>query len=136
MPIPVSCQCGQAFARKDDLAGKKVKCPKCGQPIQIPGPDSSGSASASGLLSIDDLMKMDAAAPTAPMPNMPGMPGTQQGMPGMQQPGMPAGFPQAGGYMPQGAGGFQAPNPFFAQGELAPDRPPAVARASRWPCWP
>ncbi len=121
MPIPVSCQCGQAFRAKDDLAGKKVKCPKCGQPIQIPGADASGSASASGLLSIDDLMKMDAAAPAGPqsmpgmgMPGKPaGMPGMQQGIPGMQQgipgmqPGMPAGFPQAGG--------FQAPSPFFAQ---------------------
>jgi hypothetical protein len=111
MPIPVSCQCGQTFRAKDDLAGKRVKCPKCGQPLQIPGANPSDSmASASGLLSIDDLMKMDAAAPAGPMPGMPGVP---QGAPGMPQ-GMPGQMP-AGGYVPPGAGGFQAPNPFFAQ---------------------
>jgi hypothetical protein len=112
MPIPVNCQCGQSFRAKDDLAGKRVKCPKCGQPIQIPGADSSGSASASGLMSIDDLMRMDAAAPAGPMPNMPAAP--MQNVPGMQQ-GMPGGFPQTGGYVPPGMGGFQSPNPFFAQ---------------------
>ncbi len=37
MPITVSCQCGAKFAAKDELAGKAVKCPKCSQPIKIPG---------------------------------------------------------------------------------------------------
>lgn len=35
MPIKVSCQCGQQFAAKDELAGKVVKCPKCQQPLTI-----------------------------------------------------------------------------------------------------
>ncbi len=38
MPIKVSCQCGQKFTAKDQLAGKAVKCPKCGQPLRIPSP--------------------------------------------------------------------------------------------------
>ena len=37
MPIKVSCSCGAAFAAKDELAGKTVKCPKCQQPLAIPG---------------------------------------------------------------------------------------------------
>ncbi|MGI8979639.1 MAG: hypothetical protein ACR2FY_10460 [Pirellulaceae bacterium] len=37
MPIKVSCTCGSAFAAKDELAGKTVKCPKCQQPLTIPG---------------------------------------------------------------------------------------------------
>ncbi|MBC7854421.1 MAG: hypothetical protein IAF94_13390 [Pirellulaceae bacterium] len=37
MPIKVSCACGSAFAAKDELAGKTVKCPKCQQPLTIPG---------------------------------------------------------------------------------------------------
>ncbi len=35
MPIPVKCQCGQQFKAKDKLAGKAVKCPKCGNPLKI-----------------------------------------------------------------------------------------------------
>jgi DNA-directed RNA polymerase subunit RPC12/RpoP len=38
MPIKVTCKCGSSFAARDELAGRAVKCPNCGQPIQIPGP--------------------------------------------------------------------------------------------------
>jgi hypothetical protein len=37
MPIKVQCACGKAFAAKDELAGKTVKCPGCQKPIKIPG---------------------------------------------------------------------------------------------------
>lgn len=33
--ITVKCKCGQAFAAKAELAGKKVKCPGCGDPVLI-----------------------------------------------------------------------------------------------------
>ena len=36
MPIKVQCACGAAFAAKDELAGRTVKCPKCQQPLAIP----------------------------------------------------------------------------------------------------
>lgn len=36
MSIKVKCSCGASFAAKDSLAGKRVKCPKCSQPISIP----------------------------------------------------------------------------------------------------
>lgn len=35
MPIKVQCACGAAFAAKDELAGKTVKCPKCQKPLKI-----------------------------------------------------------------------------------------------------
>jgi hypothetical protein len=35
MPIKVQCACGKAFAAKDELAGKTVKCPSCQQPLKI-----------------------------------------------------------------------------------------------------
>ena len=39
MPIKVQCNsCGAGFAAKDELAGKRVACPKCKQPIVIPAP--------------------------------------------------------------------------------------------------
>ena len=60
MPISIACKCGQKFAAKDSLAGKTVKCPKCGQPLKIPksGPDSAEAAvkeSAPGLNSSNPL---------------------------------------------------------------------------------
>lgn len=36
MPIKVSCQCGKRLVVKDEMAGKKGKCPACGQLLEIP----------------------------------------------------------------------------------------------------
>ena len=41
MTIAVRCQCGRQFAVKNELAGKRGKCPKCGSIFQIPHADSS-----------------------------------------------------------------------------------------------
>ncbi|HEY2584411.1 MAG TPA: PrsW family glutamic-type intramembrane protease [Tepidisphaeraceae bacterium] len=38
MPIEVSCECGGRFRAKDELAGRRVKCPKCGAVLTIPTP--------------------------------------------------------------------------------------------------
>jgi RsiW-degrading membrane proteinase PrsW (M82 family) len=36
MPIEVSCECGGRFRARDELAGRAVKCPRCGRPLTIP----------------------------------------------------------------------------------------------------
>src|SRR5262249_4154612 len=36
MPISLSCPCGARLNAPDTTAGKKVKCPKCGDPIAVP----------------------------------------------------------------------------------------------------
>jgi hypothetical protein len=46
MPIKVQCACGAAFAAKDELAGRTVKCPKCQQPLAIPAAASAAPAAA------------------------------------------------------------------------------------------
>jgi RsiW-degrading membrane proteinase PrsW (M82 family) len=38
MAIEVSCDCGGRFRAKDELAGRRVKCPKCGAALTIPLP--------------------------------------------------------------------------------------------------
>ena len=38
MPIEVSCGCGKRLRAKDELAGKRAKCPRCGKVLQIPRP--------------------------------------------------------------------------------------------------
>lgn len=35
MPILVKCSCGKAVNVKDELAGKAIKCPGCGQPVKV-----------------------------------------------------------------------------------------------------
>ncbi|MCA9177224.1 MAG: hypothetical protein KDB14_22195 [Planctomycetales bacterium] len=45
MAIPVSCSCGKQVNAPEHLAGKKVKCPACGQPLAIP----SGGGAFDGL---------------------------------------------------------------------------------------
>src|SRR5262245_59405304 len=40
MPVKISCKCGQSFTAKDELIGKTVKCPKCGNQLAIRAPQS------------------------------------------------------------------------------------------------
>jgi len=57
MPIKVACQCGQQFVAKDQLAGKQVRCPKCGAVLTIPQPRVAGQAGSGKHLSdlLDDV---------------------------------------------------------------------------------
>jgi hypothetical protein len=56
MPIKVQCACGAAFAAKDELAGKTVKCPKCKSPLKIAAAGGSPKSAAQAV----------AAKPSAP----------------------------------------------------------------------
>jgi len=40
MPISVSCACGAALRVRDEAAGKKAKCPKCGAAVLIPAAEA------------------------------------------------------------------------------------------------
>jgi hypothetical protein len=44
MPIAVSCRCGKRFAAPDTYAGKRVKCPGCGEGVSIPSTNGSSAA--------------------------------------------------------------------------------------------
>lgn len=46
MSIVVKCQCGKMFKAKDQMAGRKVRCPGCREPLRIPGGESEKGASA------------------------------------------------------------------------------------------
>jgi len=39
MPIPVQCNCGRSFRAKDELAGRKARCPNCSTVLTIPQPE-------------------------------------------------------------------------------------------------
>jgi DNA-directed RNA polymerase subunit RPC12/RpoP len=36
MPIPLTCDCGRKIRVSDELAGRRVKCPECGEPQTVP----------------------------------------------------------------------------------------------------
>jgi WD40 repeat protein len=41
MPIQVACPCGFRSLAPDPFAGKKVKCPKCNRPLEVPDPSQA-----------------------------------------------------------------------------------------------
>jgi hypothetical protein len=80
MPITVACVCGKRYAVGEQLAGKAVNCPTCGQAISVPAGAPQGF-------------------PPAPAP-----------LPGMAHPyPQPGGYPQPPpGLLPQGGFAPQA----------------------------
>lgn len=46
MAIVVNCRCGKKFKVKDQLAGRKARCPACKGPLRIPGEKVASPASA------------------------------------------------------------------------------------------
>ncbi len=57
MPIKVQCgSCGAGFKAKDELAGRRVKCPKCAQPIVIGKPAPKPQAVGAGYNPLLDLL--------------------------------------------------------------------------------
>ena len=57
MPILTSCACGAKFAAPSNLAGRKVACPKCKQPVRIPAAASTERAVASATAMIPTICK-------------------------------------------------------------------------------
>lgn len=52
MPIVVSCECGQRFAARDDLAGKTVACPKCKAALTIPAAKAPPAATSTAPIPV------------------------------------------------------------------------------------
>jgi hypothetical protein len=73
MAIKVQCACGKAFAAKDELAGKTVKCPGCQKPVKIPGaatPATKSSPPAGGAAAAKpSVAKPSASKPSASKPS-------------------------------------------------------------------
>ena len=62
MPITATCQCGKKYTFKDQFAGRRAKCPACGQVVQIPGLRAGGRV----------LVKQEPAAPETASSGQPG----------------------------------------------------------------
>ena len=51
MPIVVACDCGKQFRARDEDAGKRGRCPGCGQPVLIPSGDATAGRAAHPMAS-------------------------------------------------------------------------------------
>ena len=36
MPISVECSCGRVLSVKEEVAGRRVRCPECRKPVRVP----------------------------------------------------------------------------------------------------
>jgi DNA-directed RNA polymerase subunit RPC12/RpoP len=68
--IVVTCDCGKKLRAKAELAGKRVKCPACGEPLNIPGSRSAAVQPANGL-DLDLDLLAGAVADAEAMPSSP-----------------------------------------------------------------
>ncbi len=57
MPITVKCECGGKFRVGDQHAGKKIKCPKCSNAVQVPDEAEEAAAEPAGARKSTDAKK-------------------------------------------------------------------------------
>ena len=57
MPITIHCLCNKTFQVPDELAGKRIKCGKCGRPHRVPvaSPSSSPEGGVFGMLDESEI---------------------------------------------------------------------------------
>ncbi len=59
MSIKATCgNCDSSFKAKDSLAGKRVKCPKCKKPMEVPSPPVVAATGASALGAYDPIAEL------------------------------------------------------------------------------
>ena len=71
-PMVVACNCGKKLRAKAELAGKRVKCPACGQPLAVPAPQPAAPQPADEL-DLDQwagAVAGDEAMTTVPLPRL------------------------------------------------------------------
>jgi len=109
VPIRSQCEsCGKLYSLKDDLAGKKIRCPACKGVIQVPGAAGAGEGT-----------ETRRPAPSAPKPG--GSPTAAPGMsPTERRPAKPATSPADAGDPNATA---YTPSPVRRKGGGAPAKP-------------
>ena len=129
MPIPVTCACGKSFRAKDELAGKRVRCPGCGGVLEIASaapeelaPSTNGASHPAGSWNPASPALSNASIANQPVQRKP---------PVQARPVMAVAVPQfppivaAPAYYSAGPPAFQAPVNQGAQGYgLSAEAPP------------
>lgn len=70
MAIEVKCDCGALFQAKDEWAGRRAKCPKCGRVLTVPDRQAALPPVPGGLEDLlDEEVSPQLTAPAAPLPS-------------------------------------------------------------------
>ena len=70
MAITAACpKCGKKSRFKDEAAGRRLKCPKCQQAVDVPEPDLSPLTAI--VTDPEDVAQLDPAGPDVPAPQSP-----------------------------------------------------------------
>lgn len=69
MPIQITCSCGRALRVRDEVAGKRARCPGCGNILLIPEPQTSLNADdeAASFFMTEPDPDMSRSKPTGPI---------------------------------------------------------------------
>ena len=105
MPIAVSCpSCGASFRVKDELAGRRGKCPKCQGVLEIPRPQAAASSKPAS-----SVKGISSAPPAAVEMKLPPRPSVQPAA-SVRHDAVPAARRTASGVRPSGAGQTMQPS--------------------------
>jgi hypothetical protein len=86
MPIPLTCDCGRTMRVKDELAGRKIRCPDCTATLAVPKPETPHDAEEEAL----NLLLEESDEPTTSShndaENLPATDAIQESRPGPRPP--------------------------------------------------
>src|SRR6516162_11429084 len=58
MAIKFFCKCGKKLKARDEMAGRRSICPRCGSPVGIPGLKPTHAGATLGPMSIKDRLRV------------------------------------------------------------------------------
>src|SRR5437899_11197063 len=57
MAIRFFCKCGKKLKARDEMAGRRSMCPRCGSPVGIPGLKPTHAGATLGPMSLKDRLR-------------------------------------------------------------------------------
>src|SRR5216683_1686829 len=57
MAIKFFCKCGKKLKARDEMAGRRSMCPRCGSPVGIPGLKPTHAGATLGPMSLKDRLR-------------------------------------------------------------------------------
>lgn len=68
MSIKFICRCGKHLRARDDMAARRIACPRCGAPVGVPSLQPTHRGAPLGPMSPDEILRARLAFPTSATP--------------------------------------------------------------------